>query len=167
MGSLPSARITACSVRITGLLGALLLGIAQYSPHSAKAVSKNSTVLFIGGASEARSFPCGMKYMPWLGFAVVRQVHNFLDSSPDNPICGLYVFRGQSQHVGESQVHHPIPWISSGRSGALFWRAAPRPIAADWAPVYAPRLIRWPVNICYAYPTLAILSDQAHLIPEP
>jgi hypothetical protein len=56
MGSLPSARITACSVRITGLPGALLLGIAQYSPHRAKAVSKNSTVLFIGGASESRSF---------------------------------------------------------------------------------------------------------------
>src|SRR4029077_5549689 len=56
MGSLPSATITACSVRITGLPGALLLGIAQYSPHRAKAVSKNSTVLFIGGASESRSF---------------------------------------------------------------------------------------------------------------
>ena len=53
MGSLPSARITASCVRIAELPGGKLFGIAQYIPHRANAVSKNSTVLFIGGVSEA------------------------------------------------------------------------------------------------------------------
>src|SRR5258708_4056489 len=54
IGSVPSARITVCSARIPGSPWAVLFGIAQYIPASAKAVSRISAVLFIGGASEVQ-----------------------------------------------------------------------------------------------------------------
>jgi hypothetical protein len=54
IGSVPSASMIVCSALVTESTWAVLFGIAQYIPANAKTVSRISTDLFIGGASEAR-----------------------------------------------------------------------------------------------------------------